>query len=256
MEKTTFTSPRKRVRAAKDPNAKPKNKLYFTKATQAAIVRFQNALTTQEKEQIYKTEINPALEKLSENLIRVYGFIEQNASYEELKADCIAHLYEKLGKFKSEMGTNAFSYFNIVGKNFLMFKCKTSSELSKRSLSFDNYNSFTPQEKEAVEYYSVANAQDEIYETKLIPYELLRMLESLRLRIKNKNEMLCVESIIILFENAHHLDNLTKKGIFVYLRELSGLKSKQIITVLSRLKKHYKELKGLDEFGFMGGNSG
>ena len=46
-----------------------KSNLYFTKDTQAAIVRYQGTECDKEREQIYVKDIQPAMDTLVENLI-------------------------------------------------------------------------------------------------------------------------------------------------------------------------------------------
>ena len=49
-------------------------KPYFTKDTQQAIKEYVQSDDQSFREQVYTKDIRPALEKLSENLIFVYGF--------------------------------------------------------------------------------------------------------------------------------------------------------------------------------------
>ena len=64
--------PRKVRKIRRKPGQK--RNMYFTADTQAAIVKYQNAETDEEKQELYLKEIYPAFDKLVENLIFVYGF--------------------------------------------------------------------------------------------------------------------------------------------------------------------------------------
>ena len=101
-----------------------KRNMYFTEDTQAAIVKYQTTEKTEEKQAIYLKDIQPAFDKLVENLIFVYGFKTSYDTFAELKSDCISFLYESLYKWSPEKGTKAFSYYNVVAKNWLIIRSR------------------------------------------------------------------------------------------------------------------------------------
>ena len=113
--------PRRRTRKRGKTNPL---KLYFHSGTQDAIVAYQKSPDRKEKERLYVTDIMPAFEKLVENLINIHKFSSLHDSYDDLKNDCVNFLFETIGKFDSTRGTNAFSYFNVVAKNWLIIKTK------------------------------------------------------------------------------------------------------------------------------------
>ena len=100
--------------------SKAKNKGYFRKEHQEAIVQFCQSECPKEKEHLYTNIIREAIEKLSENLIYVYGFHKQHDNVDVLKQDCVINLYETLHKFDHTKGHRAFSYFNVVAKHWLI----------------------------------------------------------------------------------------------------------------------------------------
>ncbi len=106
-------------------------KLYFNSDTQRAIVEFQSLLERKERERLYIHEILPAFQKLVENLINIHKFAGLYDSYDDLKNDCVNFLFETIGKFDDSRGSNAFSYFNVVAKNWLIIKTKQKSQKIK-----------------------------------------------------------------------------------------------------------------------------
>lgn len=88
-------------------------RLYFNADTQAAIVAYQTAETSEERNRLYNTEIRPAFEKLTENLINIHKFTSAMDSYDDLKNDCVTFLFETIYKFDPTRGSNAFSYYNV-----------------------------------------------------------------------------------------------------------------------------------------------
>ncbi len=241
----------KRRRKNTDPKVAQKKKqikLYFNEGTQKAIEEFQAAETDEEKNEIYTESILPAFDKLSENLIFIHKFTSLHESYEDLKNDCVTFLYETLYKFDPSRGTKAFSYFNVVAKNFLIIKSKQKTAFLRRSVSIEDERMFSSGERRS---YQEKNLVDSPVAS-LVKEDDLRlifgMLKHLTGEARTDNEKACINAITTLFENANDLEFLNKRAVFVYLREMSGLSPKQLTTTISNLKKKYRALKENDEF--------
>ena len=96
-------------------------KRYFTEDTDLAIKQYLASSNQKERDKIYKERIHYPLYKLAENLIHTFKFYYTEVdNLEDLKHEVICFLLEKLDYFKPEKGTKAFSYFSIVGKNYLI----------------------------------------------------------------------------------------------------------------------------------------
>ena len=117
-----------------------KKKGYFTKVHQEAIVEFCKSDCPKEKERLYTDIIREALEKLSENLIYVYGFHKQHDNVDVLKQDCVINLYETLHKF--DMYVANWRFFDACA----WFRPRTVASAHKDSVGylfwegFDQYN--------------------------------------------------------------------------------------------------------------------
>jgi hypothetical protein len=226
------------------------SKLYFNNDTQASIVAFQhNSENKKEQQKIYQLEIQSAFDKLVENLIFIHGFQGHHDSFEDLKSDCVTFLYRTLPKYKSERGTKAFSYFNIVAKNFLIIKNKHRITKVKRNVSLDDSDSMGLAEQEALrDYYTVPSPDDQII-GKEFNEEISGLLKEIKIRLKNDSEIRTIESIIYIFKYINQVDLLNKRAVFFYIREMTGLSAKQLTTNMAVIKRHYKELRGNDDFG-------
>ena len=223
---------------------------YFTKDTQLAIKEFRESECQNFREMVYKDRIMPALEKLAENLIYIYGFHKQHDDVINLKHQCVVNLYETLHKFDHTRGSNAFSYFNVVGKNWLIIQSRKKNKRKKKEISIDD-----PAYDLTIEGLFLKSDQvAESPETILINKEKKAAIRGMFLEIKSKlntdTEKLCMDSIITIFDNLENLDFLNKRAIFVYIRELSGLNSKQLSSCMSSIRKIYKQ-NGGSEFGFI-----
>lgn len=223
-------------------------KQYFNADTQLAIEKFQKTPSIEKKNEIYTSEIRPAFEKLAENLIFIYKFTSLHETFEDLKNDCVTFLYETLYKFDASRGTKAFSYFNVVAKNFLIIKSKQKVKSLKRKVSIEDKSIFTSQESHSFDSRNIAADPEKAMVAAAQSEILLSMLNHLGDIARTDNEMACMSAIKTLFENVDNLEFLNKRAVFVYLREMSGLTPKQLTTTISNLKKKYRALKENDEF--------
>jgi hypothetical protein len=69
------------------------------------------------------------------------------------------------------------------------------------------------------------------------------MLDKIRLEVTTENELIAINSIIHIFENIDQIDLLSKNALLLYIREITGLNSKQLTIALQSLKKTYKQMK-------------
>ena len=231
---------------------KGKKKPYFGKDAHQAIIDYQTTECKEEKNKIYYNKIKPSFEKLAENLIFIHGFASSDYSMVEvMKNDCVSFLYETLEKFDVSRGTKAFSYFNVVAKNWLIIQSKKRVKNRNRHVSMSDFNVLSRTDKASIENYQIIPSQ----ETLMIMKQNREMLDVLFLKIKNRltnqNEIACVNAIITLFNKIDELDFLNKRAVFVYMRELSNLTPKQLSVAMSNIRKHYREIvKGNDDLNF------
>jgi hypothetical protein len=195
----------------------------------------------------------PAFDKLVENLIFIHGFTKSfgMGSYESLKADCVSFLYESLHKWDPARGTKAFSYFNVVAKNWLIIKAKKRQKNNRRHVSIDDHDSLRSVDFEIIENYHAIPAQDDEMIKREKSQEILKLLHEIKGRLTSENELSCIAAIIVIFESVDQLDFLNKRALFVYMRDLSSLNPKQLSIAMSSIRKHYKMLAGTDEFDIL-----
>jgi len=225
---------------------KKKSNYYFTIETQAKIVEYQSAKRKIVRDQLYSKHIHPAFEELVHNLVSVYGFKSSNEDINHLKHDCVTFLYETIHKWSPEKGTKAFSYFNVVAKNYLTIHSRRNLKHAKRSVSTDAPETFTAFEKE--QYNRTEKDISDLYEDeinrKIFGPMFKKMASEIKGKLKDERDMRCLNAIIQVFDNVHELDYLNKRAVFVYLREISGLNSSELSSSLSNIRKHYRKLKG------------
>lgn len=225
---------------------KKKKKPYFGKDAHLAIVDYQNSDEQKEKNKIYTEKIRPSFDKLVENLIFIHGFSTGQEHFKILKSDCVSFLFEILQKFDPSKGSKAFSYFNVCAKNFLIIQTKKRTKRKYRNISIED-DALSTADKLEIEYSQVIPSQ----ESSLILEEdknlIFDVIEKIKEKLKNGNELKCINAINTIFKNINELDYLNKRAIFVYLRELSGLNAKQLSVAMSNIRKQYKEITKNDD---------
>lgn len=240
---------RKKIGVVKKKTAEPAV-MYFSADTQLAIEEYQLTTEKQAREALYMERILPAFDKLVENLIFMYGFYNKcEDEFSILKLDCIAFLYETIHKFDGSRGTKAFSYFNVVARNWLIIKSQQNSKKNRRQVSIDDNTSLSSFQKKLIENHSVIPSHDDVMVESHRKEEILKLLQEIKRRIKNENELLCIDAIVNIFTQVDDIEFLNKRAIFVYIRDMSNLSPKQVSIAMSQVRRHYKELSRSETFG-------
>ena len=217
------------------------SKLYFNADTQAAIVSYQACEDQGEKESHYVKQIMPAFNRLAENLIFIYGFASPDEPYESLKNDCVTFLYETIHKWDEAKGSKAFSYFNVVAKNWLIINSRRRQKNNRRHVSIDD-SAMSRAEKHSLDYYDVVPSPDDIIISAALRGDIMKLLHEIQRRVTGENEKKCISAVVTVFEQIDDLDFLNKRAVFVYVRDISGLSPKQLSVAMSIIRKHYREL--------------
>lgn len=229
------TIKKKRVARANDL------KHYFHSGTHDAIVSFQAENDLNVKSQIYVESILPAFNKLVENLIFIHGTANVIMS-DEFKSDCVTFLYETLKKFDPSRGSKAFSYFNVVAKNWIIVKSRQKQKQANRHVSLEDTGVISEIEMVPFDIHK----HDPLLTTEAIQANTLENINTILHKVKNRltfeNDKICMDCIIKLFENVDTLESLNKRAIFVYVRDMTNLTPKQLSSSMSSIRKHYREI--------------
>lgn len=226
---------------------KRKRRQYFTLETQEKIVQYQISTSKEEKDALYEKHIMPAFNELVHSLISVYKFKASIEDISHLKNDCSTFLFETIHKWNPENGTKAFSYFNVVAKNWLTINSRRLAKNANRNVSIDCSESLSYSDKKYLSEVSIELAPEEMERKSGIPKVIDEMLIYIEGLLKDERDIRCIKAIQQIFTNVDNLDYLNKRAIFVYLREISGLNSSELSSSLSTIRKHYRKVAGPDK---------
>lgn len=217
---------------------------YFGNDVQEKIVEYSQTDSFKIKEKIYTKHIHPAFTSLVNSLVAVYSFKSSNEEIEHLKHDAVVFLFENMHKWNPDKGTKAFSYFNVVAKNWLTIQSRRLLKHTRRSAFIDDEEGLTQQEKSEI-FDTVYEDPDIKFEVERLKYEkMLEIVDFIFSHLKDENDIKCCIAIKKLYESIDTIEFFNKRAIFVYLRELSGLNSTELSLSLSSIRKIYRKNVG------------
>ncbi len=215
---------------------------YFTKIHEEAIIQYCSSDDMREKNQLYNTLIGPAFNEMVDKIVFTYKFTNlPNVEY--LKEDCKNWLITILDKYDPYRGSKAFSYFSVITKNWFIHKVKKNSQQSKREIMIDKVLVSETQDSSVVNPLVIHNTyvEDEIKKEFWISFKKhMQAWEKLPVR---ENEHRVIQAIKILFEESENIEIFNKKAIYLYIREITGLNTKQVVSSLNRIRVRYREFK-------------
>jgi hypothetical protein len=227
---TPETGPKKRGR-------KRTKKQYFTPDTDAAIKEYLSTSNQDERDTIFKDRIWYPFYKLAENLIHTFKFYYTEVDdLEDLKHEVICFLLEKLDYFKPEKGSKAFSYFSIVGKNYLILY--NNNNYKKKKAKVDVLKA--DEDEGVLHQLGRDERKEEIKE--FIDYFTEYTDEHMFTMFKKTKDRKVADAINILFKRRENLEIFNKKALYIYIREMTEVDTPVITKVTKILKKKYKEL--------------
>ena len=215
---------------------KKKSKMYFGQPVQDAVIRYNESSNPAVKNRIYSEHIAAAFDKLAENLIHTFKFYYFDYPLDEVKHEVVSFMVMQMSKYKADKG-RAFSYFSVVGKNWLILhnnnnykKMKIHDNLDildfKRNLISEN--TISENEEFNIEFVN-----------QMLDYWDSHLMEL----FKRKKDLNVADSVIYLFKNRHNIENFNKKALYILIRERTGSNTQHITRVINQMKKQYFKMQ-------------
>mgnify|MGYP003110476096 FL=1 len=213
---------------------------YFTKVHEEAIVKYALSGCKNEKSKLYGDLIQPAFNEMVNKIIFTYKF-NSLPNIESLSDDCKVWLTTILDKYAPNKGSKAFSYFSVVTKNWFIHKVKKNSKKLKKEVSYENII-----ERGSSDILGASSDEPEYLERREEAEFwlcLLQQVDKWDTGNLKQNEKLVLEAVKVLLHNIDDIEIFNKKAVYLYLRELTGLNTKQVVNNLNKLREKYRIFK-------------
>lgn len=212
-------------------------RLYFTEVHEQAIIEYCSSRDKKKREELYRGLIQPAMDEMVDKIVFTYKFTTL-PNIDELRDECKIWLTTILEKFDPSKGSKAFSYFSVITKNWFIHKVKKHSQQRQREIQYD-YIPRTIEER----YLSTYNSYESDLEHKQFWQALWVEMEKWGNLPMKPTEEKVYKAVKILMEDSDDIEIFNKKAIYLYLRELTGLNTKQVVNNLNKLRSRYRSFK-------------
>ncbi len=224
---------------------KKKDKNYFTQDTEDAILEYLATEKMGKRNKIYNSRIHYSFYKLAENLIHTFKFYYTEVDdLEDLKYEVISFLLEKLHYFDPSKGSKAYSYFSIVGKNYLIAynnknyaKKKAHSELDAADSDSRVLNNIE---------HDIQRDEKNTFLELFVDY----MQENLDRLYPDPKDNHIADTLVYVLAQRDHIEIFNKKAIYIYIREITNCDTPPITRVVKQMKQEYFNLfNQYEEYG-------
>tara|TARA_Y100000310_G_scaffold223456_1_gene225305 strand:+ start:1217 stop:1900 length:684 start_codon:yes stop_codon:yes gene_type:complete len=216
---------------------KKSKRYYFTKVHEEAIVQYCISNDRKERTQLYIEFIQPAFNEMVDKIVFTYKF-STLPNIDILRDECKIWLTTILDKFDPAKGSKAFSYFSVITKNWFIHKVKKNTQKHKREIQFEDI----PKSAEQA-HMSVSDSYDKMREKKEFWLYLWGEIDTWEHENLRANERKILEAVKVLLQNSDDIEIFNKKAVYLYLRELTGLNTKQVVNNLNKLRVRYFRFK-------------
>ena len=221
----------------KQTRKKKRKNYYFTQEHEDAIIKYSNTNCSRVRTELYVKWIQPAFNEMVDKIVFTYKFTNL-PNIDSLRDECKIWLMTILEKYDPSKGSKAFSYFSVITKNWFIHKVKRQQKRNKREVDYENVSKkFEEEYLSSDESYITHREEQEFWNSFYVE------LKSWDENSMKDNDLRVYKAIIILFESKDDIDIFNKKAIYLYLREITGLNTKQIVNSLKKFRKKYFNFK-------------
>jgi len=217
---------------------KRSGKHYFTKDHENAIIQYVATDDQRLRTELYIEYIGPAFNEMVDKIVYTYKFTNL-PNIDALKDECKVWLTTILDKYDPNKGSKAFSYFSVITKNWFIHKVKKNAKRARTEVLYDELPKAIENERLVTH-----NRYHKQREEKEFWISLWTEIEHWDTGNLKDNEQKVLEAVKILLKSIDEDDMIyNKKAIYLYLRELTGLNTKQVVNNLNKLRVRYRIFK-------------
>ena len=218
---------KKRARRRKNSNH------YFTSVHEQAIIDYAATRCKDVRTQLYIDFIQPAFNEMVDKIVFTYKFTTL-PNCDSLRDECKVWLVTILDKYDPNKGSKAFSYFSVITKNWFIHRVKQQQKNNSRLVDLDNVpKRYEEEYLSTTQSYLSQRVENEFWSSF---YEEIKSWDPSQMK---DNDLKVYKAIMILFESKDDIEIFNKKAIYLYLREITNLNTKQIVNSLKKFRKRY-----------------
>jgi len=220
-----------------------KSKMYFGQPVQDAVVRYNETNNPAIKNRIYREHIHAAFDKMAENLIHTFKFYYFDYPFAEVKHEVVSFMVMQMAKYQPDKG-RAFSYFSIVGKNYLILNNNNNYKKMKIHDKLDVLDFKRNLRSETVK--DEASEFNREFVNQMLDYWDNNITNIFR----RQKDILVADAVLELFRKRENIENFNKKALYIMIREMTGSNTQHITRVVNQMKKFYYNM--MTEFSVSG----
>jgi hypothetical protein len=157
---------------------------------------------------------------------------------DQLREECKVWLMTILDKFNPDKGHKAFSYFSVITKNWFIHKVKKQQRKNQREVDYD-----AAPKKYEEEYLATDDSWLKDQMQREFWQSFYEDMKNWQFQDMRENDERVYKAIMVLFESKEEIEIFNKKAIYLYLREITGLNTKQVVNSLNKFREYYYDFK-------------
>lgn len=237
--------PRKRGRK---PGTKRRG--YFYEEEEQAFYDYVTSDDQAFRDRIFAEKLYPAFTIMIESIIRRYGLFTPDEDFEDTLHDTMSFMITKVNNFDFSKGKKVYSYCGTVCKNYLLLKRIKATKRIEQNVDYDS--EFNPNKNDRpIESDNTNELYKEVIRRTVAESEriLKEHDEGTLLKPLNNNEYKVGKTLVYLLNNWDYIFNslgtnkFNKTSVLYFLRENTGLSTKEVRSAMRRFKDAYFEAK-------------
>jgi DNA-directed RNA polymerase specialized sigma subunit len=242
-------------------------RVYFTKETEAAIVKYNRSSDKDERSDLYQNHIHWPFYKLTENIIHTFKFYYTDGveNLEDLQHEIMVFLLSKIHLFNPENGAKAYSYFGTIVKRWLIVYNQKNYGKKINNISIQDLNHYSQLDTSDPSCIISKNREGDIEtviedeqfsnknlnETKNYKHEdrlsifvdqyVEYVTDRIYVLFPKGNDASIADAILELFRKRDNIDVFNKKALYIYIREMVDVKTPKITKIANKLYGIFKE---------------
>ena len=237
MTTTNKVKPANLPTPPKKKRKKRTKRLYFTQVHEDAILEYVKTESVKVRTELYVKYLGPAFSEMVDKIVFTYKFTTL-PNIDELRDECKIWLITILSKYDPNRGSKAFSYFSVITKNWFIHQTKKRSKKRRTEVEL----SVLSKDLE-LKHISITNPYDKEREAREFLGLLRKEIDSWEHEDMKPNEEKVLNAIRMLFDEADNIEIFNKKAIYLYMREITGLNTKQVVNSLNSMRVKYRAFR-------------